>query len=230
VSYALGGLALINIGLLIWAIRACLRDRHNLALILQTVLLCLLWLDVGTVALGQWLGDGELLRSLSRLRYTWFFLTMPLLLIASAALADQAGFAIARFPFLMPVLVLIAAIFIVRDVPMAWGANYHTACFADTLRHVFKVPLGQACVAGEEGLGGGGFSPAIPLVFAAVTAIGLALMLRRRWPWLGLAALLFMATTVMPTDIFGPFLTYPADTLMTAAFLFSARRFSPAVG
>jgi hypothetical protein len=229
-SYALLLLAVFNFALLIWAVRACRRDPANLALMLQTVLLALLWFDAGTVAVGRWLGDGEPLLTMSRIRYTWFFLTMPLLLIASAALARQAGFAVARPRFVLPLLAAVAVLFMVRDVPMAWTADYHTACFADTLRHVFKVAAGEACRPEDAGLGGGGFSPAIPLVFASVTLVGLALWLRRGWPWLGAAALLFMATTLVPASIVGPFLTYPADTLMTAAFLVTARKFPPRAG
>ena len=112
-------------------------------------------------------------------------------------------------------------------MPRAWVAEYHTACFADTLRYIGKVPVGQACTVGEEGLGQGAFSPAIPLIFLAVTALGLLLWVRRGWPWLAVSAILFMASTAIPTALVGPFLTYPLDTLMTAAFVVTAVKFKP---
>ena len=226
-SYGLLALAFVDFALLVWAVRECLRAPNNTAMILQTVLLALLWFDAGTVAIGGALGAGPLLETMSRIRYTWFYLTMPLLLVGAPVLARQAGFALMQSRWPAVVLAIVGLVFALRDAPMAWTADYHTACFGETVRYVFKVPVGQACIAGEEGIGGGGFTPSIPLVFLAVTSIGLALMIRRRWPWLGLAALLFMATTAIPPQIAGPYLTYPADTLMTAAFLFAARRFPP---
>jgi hypothetical protein len=102
------------------------------------------------------------------------------------------------------------------------------ACFGDTLRYIGKVPVGQACAPGEEGLGASAFTPVIPLVFLSVTITGVVLWIWRRWPWLALAAIAFMAATAIPADVVGPFLTYPLDTLMTAAFVVAALHFPPA--
>ena len=220
-------LAAVDFGLLIWAVRASTRDPRNTPLVLQTVLLGLLWFDAATVATGGWIGAGPVLENMSRIRYTWFYLTMPLLLPASATLLRQSGFAFARGRWLLAVSVGLAVVFVLRDAPMAWTATYRTACFDDTVRYVFKVPIGQACAEGQEGLGGGGFSPAIPLIFLAVGLTGLFLWLRHGWPWLGLAVLGFIGITAMPASFAGPYLTYPADTLMTAAFVFAALRFPP---
>lgn len=226
-SWALLALAAVDVGLLIWAGRHYVRQPGNLALGIQTILLLLLWFDVGTVAVGGWLGAGPLLEGMSRVRYAWFYLTMPLLLIGAVALARQAGFAWAARRWPLIAAIALAIVFIALDVPRALTADYQTACFADTLRYVSKVPAGQACAPGEEGLGRGAFSPAIPLVFLAVAAIGVALWWRRRWPWLGAAALAFLASSLIPPRLIGPFLTYPLDTLMTAAFAAAALRFPP---
>jgi hypothetical protein len=223
-------LAVIDAALLIWSIKTWLGQRPNNALLLQVILLLLLWFDAMTVGLGSWLGDGPVLLMMSQIRYTWFYLTMPLLLIAVSALARQANFAWAKPKWVIGLICIVAVFFIVREVPTALNAEYHTACFADTLRHVFRVPVGQACVAGQEGLGAVAFSPAIPIIFLSVTLMGVLLWVRRGWPWLGVSAILFMASTAIPTSIVGPFLTYPLDTLMTAAFVFTAVRFRPAPG
>ncbi|MDX2223457.1 MAG: hypothetical protein SFV21_11950, partial [Rhodospirillaceae bacterium] len=162
-SWALLALAVVDLALLIWAARHFARRPDNLALGLQTILLLLLWFDAGTVAVGGWLGAGPLLESLNRVRYGWFYLTMPLLLIGAVALARQAGFAWAVRRWPMIVAIALAVVFIALEVPRALTADYQTACFADTLRYVNRVPAGQACAPGDEGLGTGAFSPAIPL-------------------------------------------------------------------
>lgn len=226
-STLLLGLAVADLALLLYAARAWLRDQRNTALMLQTVLLLLLWFDVLTVALGGWLGDGPALRLMSRIRYTWFYLTMPLLLIAAGALARQAGFAWAKRRWVMGLICLTAAAFIMTDVPRVLTAEFQVACYADTVRHVARVAPGEACRGGAEGAGGWFTSFSIPVVFLSVTLTGLLLWVRRRWPWLGLAALAFMASTAVPSTLVGPFLTYPLDTLMTAAFVAAALRFAP---
>ncbi|MDX2145587.1 MAG: hypothetical protein SFV19_19700 [Rhodospirillaceae bacterium] len=226
-SYALLALAAVDAALLVFALRAWLKDRRNTALMLQTTLLLLLWFDVLTVAVGGWLGDGPTLQLMSRIRYTWFYLTMPLLLIAVGALARQADFAWAKPKWVMGLMCLVATAFIVTDVPRMLTAEFQVACYADTVRHVGRVAAGEACPGGVEGAGGWFTSYSIPVVFLSVTAMGVLLWIRRGWPWLGVSALAFMGGTAIPTAIITPFLTYPLDTLMTAAFLFAALKFPP---
>lgn len=226
-AYALLGLAVLDVALLIWAARHALQQPRNLALAMQAVALLLLWFDCFTVAAGAWIGAGETLEAMSRIRFVWFYLTMPLLFIGSIALLAQADFAWAKPRWLLGVAVVAALAFIAVEVPRAWSADYYTACFGDTLRYIGKVPEGQACQPGEEGLGQAAFTPVIPLVFLAVTLTGVILWVRRCWPWLAIAAIAFMAATAIPSSLVGPFLTYPLDTLMTAAFVLAALRFPP---
>jgi hypothetical protein len=226
-SLTLLALAALDAALLVYAARAWLKDRRNTALMLQTVLLLLLWFDVMTVAVGGWLGDGPALQLMSRIRYTWFYLTMPLLLIAAGALARQADFAWAKPKWVMGLICLVATVFIVTDVPRMLAAEFQVACYADTVRHVARVAPGEACAGGVEGAGGWFRSFSIPVVFLSVTLMGVLLWIRRGWPWLGVSTLAFMGGTAIPTAIITPFLTYPLDTLMTAAFVFAAIKFPP---
>jgi len=230
ISVLLLALAVIDAALLVWSARAWLKDRKNSALLLQVILLLLLWFDVMTVAIGGWLGDGALLQLMSRIRYTWFYLTMPLLLIAVGALARQADFAWAKPKWVIGLICVIASAFIVSDVPRILTAEFQVACYADTLRHVGRVAIGEACRGGVEGAGGWFTSFSIPIVFLSVTLMGVLLWVRRGWPWLAISALLFMASTAIPAALIGPFLTYPLDTLMTAAFVFTALKFKPRTG
>ena len=227
-SYALLLLALIDVWLLVWAARHVAAQPRNLALVTQATALVLLWFDCFTVAAGGWIGAGPLLETMSRVRFVWFYFTMPLLFIGSIALLAQAGFRWAQPRWLVIVATVAAVVFIAIEVPRAWTADYHTACFGETLRYIGKVPVGQACMAGEDGLGEAAFTPVIPLVFLAVMLTGLLLWIRRGWAWLGVSALAFLGATLIPTSIVGPFLTYPLDTLMTAAFVLAALHFPPA--
>ncbi|MSO97682.1 MAG: hypothetical protein EXR11_05610 [Rhodospirillaceae bacterium] len=228
-SYALLLVAVIDASLLVWSVRAWLDDRRNNALLLQTILLLLLWFDVLTVAIGGWIGVGPTLELMSRIRYTWFYLTMPLLLIGVGALARQADFAWAKPKWVIGLICIVATYFIVRDVPRVLVAEFQVACFADTVRHVGTVAVGEACPGGVEGAGVWFRSLSIPIVFLSVTLMGVLLWVRRGWPWLAISALLFMASTAIPSATVGPFLTYPLDTLMTAAFVITARKFTPSL-
>ena len=226
-SYALLLLAVIDAGLLVWSVRAWLGDRRNNALLLQTILLLLLWFDVLTVAVGSWVGAGPTLELMSRIRYTWFYLTMPLLLIGVGALARQANFAWAKPKWVIALICIAASYFIVRDVPRVLVAEFQLACFADTVRHVGTVAIGEACPGGVEGAGKWFPSLSSPIVFLSVTLMGVLWWVRRGWPWLAVSAILFMASTAIPSAIVGPFLTYPLDALMTAAFVVTAMKFKP---
>jgi len=226
VAYALLVLTLIDVALLAWAANHARRQPKNIALVTQATALLLLWFDCFTVAAGAWIGAGETLEQMSRVRFAWFYLTMPLLFIGCIALLAQADFAWAKPRWLLGVAAILAVAFIAVEVPRAVTADYQTACFADTLRYVGKVPVGQACAPGEEGLGQAAFTPVIPLVFASVTLTGLLIWIRRGWPWLAASALAFMAAAI-PASVVGPFLTYPLDTLMTGAFVLAALRFPP---
>ena len=228
-SYALLALAVLDVALLIWAVRRFIFRPDNVALGIQATMLLLLWFDCFTVAAGAWIGAGEALEVMSRIRFVWFYLTMPLLFIGCIALLAQADFAWAKPRWLLFFAVFAAGVFVGIEVPRAWTAEYHTACFGDTLRYIGKVPVGQACAPGQEGLGGSSFTPVIPLVFLSVTLTGVILWVRRGWPWLAVSAIAFMAAAAIPSSMVGPFLTYPLDTLMTGAFVVAALRFPPGI-
>ena len=227
-SYFMVVLAFALLALFVWAFRSWLRQRNNIALLLITIMLSLQWADALIFGLGRWIGEGELLELLSRLRTTWFFLTSPLLLILCVLVLRNARFAWLQSNLLLAGIVLVSVIYMVMDAVAVFSADFYPACAADTLRYVMKVPTDQICPDDEMLAADGYFSLMLIASTAAVLITGLVLWVWRGWYWLGAASILFFGGFVlMPTDIVGPFLQFPLDGLMTAAIVLTTMRFSP---
>ena len=107
-SYAIALLALAEITLLVWAARRWVLEPANTALLLMLFILFPVCLDSTTIASGRWIGFGEMLETLNRVRFAWFVFCMPLMWAVCAAILRDAGFAWARPGWLVPALVVAA--------------------------------------------------------------------------------------------------------------------------
>jgi hypothetical protein len=227
-NYFMLTIAILELALFAWAFRCWLKNRENIALLMVTIMLSLQWADAFIVATGSWIGQGDLLEGLNRLRTTWFFLTSPLLLIASLLVLRNARFAWLQSNVLLGGVLLASVVYMGVDGYAAWNASYYPACAADTLRYVMKVAPEQVCPGHELVAVDGYFSPMLIASTAAVVVAGAMLWIRRSWPWLGAVSLLFIAGFVlMPTDVVGPFLSFPLDGLMAATIVLTTIRFAP---
>ena len=227
-SYLMLLLALALLALFVWAFSNWQKQRGNIALLLITIMLSLQWVDSLIFGLGRWIGEGDLLELLSRLRTAWFFVTSPLLLLLSFFVLRNAEFAWLRSNILLAGLVAISVAYMVIDGAAVLVADFYPVCAADTLRYVMKVPPDQICPGDEAVAVDGYFSPMLIASTAAVLLTGIILWIWRGWPWLGAASILFFGGFVlMPTDVVGPFLQFPLDGLMTAAIVLTTIQFSP---
>ena len=223
-------IAFLELLLFVWAFRCWLKTRENFALLIVTIMLSLQWVDALIFGAGHWIGQGDFLEGLNRLRTTWFFLTSPFLLLASILMLKNARFAWLQSNILLGAVFAVSLVYMVMDGYAVWVADYYPACAADTLRYVMKVAPEQVCPGDELVAVTGYFSPMLIASTAAIVLAGLALWMWRGWPWLGIASLLFIAGFVlMPTDIVGPFLSFPLDGLMAATIVLTTIKFPPQV-
>ena len=61
-------------------------------------------------ATRKWLGFGEPLETLNRVRYAWFVFCMPLMWVICAATLANAGFGWAQHRWVVPVLLVVTAL------------------------------------------------------------------------------------------------------------------------
>ena len=227
-NYFLLVIAGLELVLFLWALRAFRGDRTNYPLLIITVMLSLQWVDALIFGIGSWVGEGNLLELLNRLRTLWFFVTSPLLLLASVLILKNARFAWLQSKTLVGVVALICLVYMVMDGYAVGQADFYPACAADTLRYVMKVAPDQVC-AGDELLPvDGHFSLMLLVSTAAVILAGLVLAIWRSWPWLVIMSGVFILGFIfVPTEVVGPFLSFPLDGLMSATIVLTTIRFSP---
>ena len=155
-------IAVIDIGVLVWALRMK-RLYPSTALTLAIIPLYLLWFDNLTIALGSTLGEGTLLLGMNTVRFLAHYICLPMNIIAIGAMARQAGFGWAQPKAVMAAFCLLASYFIVHDLWLFYNATFYPSCFADTLRYTTHISEYTACSPDAE-IGIGARIPPIPAI------------------------------------------------------------------
>ncbi|MEU8240217.1 hypothetical protein AB0C07_18380 [Actinoplanes missouriensis] len=179
VSVLFGLIAVAEIALLGLVIALRRRQPDWTLSLLVLVVLALIYDNV-VVAIGSTLGEGSLLRSLSLPRYVTHALLVPLLIMVAVGLGRRYGvrFLAGRVVpawFGVLTLLLIAAGARADIVTL----DLQPTRYADTLRYTNAAANG----------------PPIPAIIAILVmiAIGVALLVRARWPWLLAGGLVMFA-------------------------------------
>jgi len=223
-SYAILVLALAEIALLVWALRRWFDDRSNIALLLMLFIIIPVCLDSFTIGSGRWIGFGEMLEAMNRVRFTWFIFSMPLMLAISVAILGNAGFSWARQRWLLPSLIVAALGVGGYEAIQAWPKEFHPACAFDIKRYVFQVPAGQECNGSMAGDGTFGLPLIVPVATLSVVLMSIVLWWKRSWPWLALCCMLVVVIVNLPQNVYTTFLSYPFDGLLTATMTLAAVR------
>lgn len=191
-------IAVIDLGVLVWAAKHCLRYRSN-GLLFATLPLLLLWYDNAVIAIGSTLGEGALLMNLNTVRFLAHYISLPMTFIAIGAMAREAGFRIARQKIVMGAFCLLAVYFIAHDLWLFLHSSLYPSCFADTLRYTTHIATYTAC-GPDADIGAGKSIPPIPAITLTVMLIvfGICLWRRSGWKWLTLGSLGAMAFFAVP--------------------------------
>ena len=227
-SYFMLLLGVLELALFLWAFSKWRQQKNNIPLLLVTIMLSVQWFDALVFGMGRWIGIGDALENLSRIRITWFWLTSPFLLIASILVLRNARFAWFQSNILLGIILVISAFYMATDGYAALTSEYYPACAADTIRYVLKVDPTQVCPGYELPDTEGYFSPMLIGSTAAIITMALTLWIWRGWPWLGVMSILFIfGFVLMPVEVAGPFLSFPLDGLMAATIVLTTLKFPP---
>ena len=215
-------IAALAFACLIFAARAYLNDRNKMLLLI----LCptsLLWFDSFVIAIGQHIGEGNLLLGATYIRYTAHWLMLPLLFIVAGMILRGADFKFASSKYVMGAFYILAVFFIIEDARHIFIVDFYPACYGETLRYVTKVPIGQACYPEMEGIGMR-VPPLAPILLTVILmVIGIAIWVKHQWPWLVVGCVI-MFVAAQPTVI-GPLLSNAGEPFFTFALTLAAIKF-----
>ena len=215
-------IAFLAAACLVYVANAYLKQPNNILLLILFPT-SLLWFDSFVIAMGQFVGEGNLLLGATYIRYSAHWLMLPLLFIASGMILRGANFKFASNKYIMGLFYFLTVFFIIEDFRHIFIVEFYPACYGDTLRYVTKVPIGQACTPGMEGMGIG-VSPAAAILLTFILLVsGIAIWIKYKWPWLAVGCLI-MFFAAQPTAI-GPILSNAGEPIFTFVVTLAAIKF-----
>lgn len=227
ISYLFLTFAAIHIVIWVSGWIAWSRNERPQALFLILFSGTLLFYDNLRIGLGRFIGEGEVLQTMTAPAFIWHWLMLPVLIIAVGIIARRAGFGWAQSKFAIGAFCLLATALIALEVPLIWQFELHPACLADTLRYTTTVKEVQLCGPDDVPISGVG-SPIAPIVTCLVAlSVGIALWVRARWPWMALAALaMLLAAGVGGRSYYALPIANFGEILFTLGLVLTALRFT----
>ncbi|MEZ5564100.1 MAG: hypothetical protein R3F24_00690 [Gammaproteobacteria bacterium] len=193
-SYLFLAYAVAHLGIWLWGWKLWAQTGRPVALLLVLVGGTLLFYDNFRIGIGRFVGEGDLLYYLSVPAFAWHWSLLPLLVIAAGSIARLAGLRWSLNLLVMGAFCVVAVALSAHDIPKIFSMELYPVCLADTLRYSTSVRAGQLCPGGEIILRGEGGPLVAIITNVIVLAVGMALWIQRRWPWLAVGAgLMFIA-------------------------------------
>ncbi|MEH1865812.1 MAG: hypothetical protein V7K69_12505 [Nostoc sp.] len=197
-------LALIEWVLIGWAIRLWQQSTSFAMIVLPIVLLSISY-DNLILSIGSFIGAGELLKTLSMLRFLLHYLVVPLFIVIGVELAHRAGASWANG--VMRVLSAIVALGLAAiDIATHYiGLELVPIEFAGILRYHVANLSGP---------------PIITIVVNIfVLLIGIGIWFRLKLPWLFLGTLLSFFGNALPSDVVGTLAGSASEFVMAIGLL-----------
>ncbi|WP_298914986.1 hypothetical protein [uncultured Nostoc sp.] len=197
-------LALIEWVLISWAIR--LRQQStSLAMIVLPIVLVSISYDNLILSVGSLIGEGELLKTLSMLRFLLHYFVVPLFIVIGVELAHRAGASWAN-RVVRVLSWLIAFGLTAIDVATHYlGLELVSIEFAGILRYHVANLSGP---------------PIITIVVNLfVLLIGIGIWFRLKWPWLFLGTLVSLVGNALPSLAVGTLAGSASEFVMAVSLL-----------
>ena len=188
-SYLFLAYAVIHVAIWLWGWKLWAATGRPVALLLVLVGGTLLFYDNLRIGMGRFVGEGDLLYSLTVPAFAWHWSMLPLLVIAAGSIARLADFGWARNRLVMGAFCVAAVALSVHDIPKIFAMDLHLACLDDTVRYTTTVKENQLCRPTDTVVPSGADAGTVAIITNVfVLAVGIALWVRRRWPWMAAGA------------------------------------------
>lgn len=182
----------------------------------------LVW-DNLIVGLGRFIGFGPVLEALSWPRFWLHWLFGSWLIVAAGSALRLAGLPSMRSARSMLLFCSLTVALMMFDLPHFWRDSLHPVCEFDLIRYSTAVSADTLCYAGQAAVKS---SPPIASILTCFVVIGagLALWLRRGFPWMFAGGALMLASAMpglreFKLDNFG-------EILIVGGCLWALHRFS----
>ncbi|MEH2396488.1 hypothetical protein [Nostoc sp.] len=197
-------LALLEWVLISWAIRLW-QQSTSLAMIVLPIVLVSISYDNLILSIGNLIGEGELLKTLSMLRFLLHYLVVPLFIVIGVELAHRAGASWAN-KVVRVLSWLIALGLTAIDVATYYiGLELVSIKFAGILRYHVANLSGP---------------PIITIVVNLfVLLIGIGIWFRLKWPWLFLGTLVSLVGNALPSLAVGTLAGSASEFVMAVSLL-----------
>ncbi|GJM42370.1 MAG: hypothetical protein DHS20C20_26520 [Ardenticatenaceae bacterium] len=204
ILYTIGQAALLWWGVRLWRVNG----RFTLFLLLLPILG--LVYDNGVIALGRFIGEGELLRALNQGRFLLHVLVTPMLIAAAVGLAAQARVQWAGKRISQALFGILSVGLIGLGFSEYARFVYEPAWFGNTLRYV------DTAVAG----------PPIPSIVTIIVIIILGVFVWRKsaWPWMCIGGVIMFVGSAIPPSLVGPIVGSGAEVVLMGSLLATARQ------
>ncbi|MEL6581501.1 MAG: hypothetical protein AAFQ14_17310 [Cyanobacteria bacterium J06621_12] len=203
-------IAICELLLAVWSIRLWFKSKSVAAIVLLVLLLGISY-DNLLLATGRLIGAGELLKSLSQVRFLVHHLVVPFLIVVGVELAHRLGAAWANKFTRSLAWILSISLGIIDIFKRYIGAQLEPIYFAGVLRYTAS------------------FSGGLPIITIAVTLfvliIGIGIWLRsgKVWYWLFIGTLIALIVNAFPLSLVGTLPGSIAEFFMTLTLLLTER-------
>ncbi|MDH4023592.1 MAG: hypothetical protein OEV14_10730 [Gammaproteobacteria bacterium] len=187
--------AVIHITIWIWGWKLWAETGRPVALLLVLVGGTLLFYDNFRIGIGRFIGQGDLLYSMSVPAFAWHWSMLPLLVVAAGSVARLAGLKWAQHKLVMGAFCLAAVALSAHDIPKIFTMELHPVCLDDTVRYSTNAKESQLCSPTDKVVTRGADAAIVAIITNVfVLGVGIALWVQRRWPWLAVGSgLMFVA-------------------------------------
>lgn len=187
-SYIFLAYAVIHLALWFWGWKLWSELGRPTSLFLVLFGGTLLFYDNFRIGIGRFIGEGDLLYAMTVPAFAWHWSMLPLLVIAAGSVARAADFAWARNKVVMGLFCVVAVALSAHDIPKIFSMDLKVACLADTIRYSTIVRPEQVCPGGVPYTEGAEAALVAIITNVIVLGVGIALWVRRKWPWLALGS------------------------------------------
>jgi hypothetical protein len=197
-----------HIALFAWGMRLWPNNGRKLTLLLTLLPIGALIYDNGVIGIGRFIGEGDFLLFLNQGRFLLHAIITPMLIAATAALADQAGVGWAKQRASHILFGILTLALIIVGLLAYTGFVYEPEQFGNTLRYVDTAAVG----------------PPISAVVTIIVITLIAIFIWRtiRWPWLFVAGLIMFIGSAIPPSVVGPAVGSGAEVILLGGLLATA--------
>jgi hypothetical protein len=188
--------AIAQTALFVWAVRLWRETRAKPLAVILVPQFFLIW-DNLRVASGIVIGFGEPLYWLTWPAFWAHWLTGCWLIIASGSILRLAGFEFAQTRIAMGAFCVVAAALVLHDLPLFWTKEIYPVCEYDLIRYSGSVTEANRC-SPDQALVQGEFPLAPVITCFIVIGTGIALWIRKGFPWMAIGGIVMLLTAAVP--------------------------------